>query len=200
MDRKQLLQRHVNKRPQLTIPLVHCNQTKIFELLLLDEYDDTQVLTVAPFLHEQGTKRSYTYRFFFKICNYLPNVFQCFVLKNLYCAIMFGFYRSSHICDHLSENPHSSHKHVHWKKKKEFKNYLWNYACYRKIYLQRLIGPAISKGSFKSTKLYILSYSPGYGELENLCFVSIAWTVSVSRVFVYNAVDIKTAFLAKPPP
>jgi len=27
---------------------------------------------------------------FFKIHNYLPNVFQFFILKNLYCAIMFG--------------------------------------------------------------------------------------------------------------
>jgi len=42
-------------------------------------------------------------------------------------------------------------------------------------YLQGLIGPAISKGSFKSTKtIYVPSYSPGYGELENLCLVSVA--------------------------
>jgi len=34
---------------------------------------------------------------FIKIRNYLPNVFQCFILKNLYCAIMFSFCRSSHI-------------------------------------------------------------------------------------------------------
>ena len=34
---------------------------------------------------------------FFKIRNYLCNVFQCFTLKNLYCAIMFGFHRSGHI-------------------------------------------------------------------------------------------------------
>ena len=34
-------------------------------------------------------------------------------------AIMSGFCRSSHICDHLSENPHSSHKHAYWKKKYE---------------------------------------------------------------------------------
>ena len=34
---------------------------------------------------------------FFKIRNYLSNVFQCFILKNLYCAIMFSFRRSGHI-------------------------------------------------------------------------------------------------------
>ena len=48
------------------------------------------------------------------------------------------------------------------------------------------MGPAISSGSFKST-----SYSPGYGELENLCFVSVLRTVSVLCAFVDNAVDEK---------
>ena len=34
---------------------------------------------------------------FFKLCNYIPNLFQCSILKNLYCAIiMFGFCRFSH--------------------------------------------------------------------------------------------------------
>ena len=32
------------------------------------------------------------------MCNYLPNIFQCFILKNLHCAITFGFWRSGHIC------------------------------------------------------------------------------------------------------
>ena len=80
-------------------------------------------------------------------------------------------------------------------KKKQFKSYLWKYACY----LQGLMGPAFSKRSFKS----IPSYLPGYGEFENLCFVSMAWIMSVSHAFVYNAVDINkiaTAFLAKLPP
>ena len=57
--------------------------------------------------------------------------------------------------------------------------------------------------SAKETSIYIPTYSPGYGEFENVSFVSVAWTVSVSRAFVYNAVDINkiaTAFLAKPPP
>ena len=52
-------------------------------------------------------------------------------------------------------------------------------------------------------KPYIPSYSPGYGEFKNYCFIFVAWTVSVSHAFVYNAVDlnkITTAFLAKPPP
>ena len=50
---------------------------------------------------------------------------------------------------------------------------------------------------------YTPTYLPGYGEFENLCFVSIAWMVSVSHAFVYDAVDVNkiaTAFLAKPPP
>jgi len=34
--------------------------------------------------------------FFFKICNYLPNVFQFFMQKNVYCTIMFGFRRSGY--------------------------------------------------------------------------------------------------------
>ena len=52
-------------------------------------------------------------------------------------------------------------------------------------------------------KNYTPSYLPGYGEFKNLCFISVAWMVSVSRAFVYNGVDVKkiaTAFLAKPPP
>ena len=50
---------------------------------------------------------------------------------------------------------------------------------------------------------YIPSYSPGYGEFKKVCFVSIAWMVSVSPVFVYNAVDVnklRIAFLTKQPP
>ena len=71
-------------------------------------------------------------------------------------------------------------------------------------YLQGLMGPAISEGSFKSTKTIIIpSKLPGYGEFENPCFVSVAWTVRVFSVFVYNAVGVNkiaTAFLAKLPP
>ena len=57
--------------------------------------------------------------------------------------------------------------------------------------------------SVKEASNYVPSNPPVYGEFKNLCFVSIALTVSVSRVFVYNAVDVNkiaTAFLAKPPP
>ena len=92
------------------------------------------------------------------------------------------------------------HTCMYIEKNKNLKNYLWNYASYFGKYLQGLMGPAISKGSFKSNKP---CYSPGYGEFENLCFVSVAWTVNVSRTFVYNAVDVNkiiTAFLAKSPP
>jgi len=55
----------------------------------------------APFLYatllSPRTRRLKKLTNFFKIRNYLPNVFQCFILKNLYCAIVFGFRRSGHI-------------------------------------------------------------------------------------------------------
>jgi len=77
------------------------------------------------------------------------------------------------ICDHFSENSHGSHKHAYWKK--------WNLKIICEIthaagkYLWGLMEPAISEGSFKSTKtIFVPSYSPGYGEFENLCFGSIA--------------------------
>ena len=57
--------------------------------------------------------------------------------------------------------------------------------------------------SAKEASNYVPYNLPGYGEFENLCFVFVALTVSVSHVFVYNAVDVNkiaTAFLAKPPP
>ena len=42
-------------------------------------------------------------------------------------------------------------------------------------HLEGLTGPAISKGNIKSTKtMYHLTHLAGYGEFENLCFVSIA--------------------------
>ena len=81
-------------------------------------------------------------------------------------------YIDNKICDHLSENPHSLHKHVYLKKTK-FK-IICEITHATGIYLQGLMGPAISKGSFKSTKKYIPSYSSGYGEFKNLCFISIA--------------------------
>ena len=37
---------------------------------------------------------------------------------------------------------------------------------------------------------YIPSYSPGHADFENPCFVSVVLSVSMSRVFVYNAVDV----------
>ena len=66
-----------------------------------------------------------------------------------------------------------------------------------------MVGQQSANEASNQQKIYIQSYSPGYGEFENLCFVSVAWTKSVSHAFVYNAVDINkipTAFLAKPPP
>ena len=53
--------------------------------------------------------------------------------------------------------------------KTKFKNYLWNYACYWKIFTRIYWAININKGSFKPTK-NIPSYSPGYGKLENLLF------------------------------
>jgi len=43
-------------------------------------------------------RRRKKFRDFFWNTQYLPNVFQCFILGNLYCAIMLGFHRSGHIC------------------------------------------------------------------------------------------------------
>ena len=97
------------------------------------------------------------------------------------------------ICDPLSENPHSSHN---IKKKTKLKNYLWNYW---KIFT-RVDGASNQQRKLRMNKNYIPSYSPGYGELEILCFVSVAWTVRVSHVFVYNAVDVNkiaTTFFGK---
>ena len=54
-------------------------------------------------------------------------------------------------CDHLSENPHSSHKHVYWKKKRNLK-IICEIMHTTEKYLQGLMGLAISKGKFKSTK------------------------------------------------
>jgi len=58
------------------------------------------------------------------------------------------------------------------------------------------------KEASNQQKLFTI-YLPGHKEFENLCFVYVAWMVSVSRAFVYNAVDINkiaTAFLEKLPP
>ena len=38
--------------------------------------------------------------------------------------------------------------------------------------------------------LYVASYSPSHGEFENLCFISVAPMICVSRVFDYDAVDV----------
>ena len=47
---EQSLWHHVIK---VTIPLVHCEQTKIFEVSCLGELDDAQALTVGPFFHQE---------------------------------------------------------------------------------------------------------------------------------------------------
>ena len=74
-------------------------------------------------------------------------------------------YAHSHICDHLSENPHSSHKHelVYWIK--ETLRIIYEILHATGKYLQGLMGPAISEGNFKSTKTMhtVTSYSFKYG-------------------------------------
>ena len=83
--------------------------------------------------------------------------------------------------------------------KSKIKNYLWNYACYWKIFT-RIDGASNQQRKLQINKNYIPSYSPGYGKFKNLCFVSVAWMVSVSCAFVYNAVDINkiaTTFFGK---
>ena len=59
--------------------------------------------------------------------------------------------------------------------KSKIKNYLWNYACYWKIFTR--IDAASNKGrKLQINKNYIPSYSPGNGELKNcffFCFCSL---------------------------
>jgi len=62
------------------------------------------------------------------------------------------------------------------KKKTKFKNYLWNYACYKK-YLQGLMRPAINKENFKSTQLYII-------------LLTWAWRVRKS-LFRFHSLNVK---------
>jgi len=47
-----------------------------------------------------------------------------------------------------------------------------------------------AKEASNQQKLYTILLAC-YGEFDNLCFVSVAWMVSVSHAFVYNAVDIQ---------
>ena len=64
-------------------------------------------------------------------------------------------------------------------------------------------GQQSAKEVSNQQKIYILSCLPGYGEFKNFCFVSVAWTVSVSRAFIYNAINVNkiaATFLAKLPP
>ena len=49
---------------------------------------------------------------------------------------------------------------------------------------------------------YTPSYSPTHGEFKNLCFISVAPMVCMSRAFVYDAVDVNKIVaisLTKPP-
>ena len=64
---------------------------------------------------------------------------------------------SVNICDPLSENLHNSCKHVYWKKTKFIIMCEITYATGK--YLLGLMGPAMSEGSFKSTKtMYHLTH------------------------------------------
>ena len=58
--------------------------------------------------------------------------------------------------------------------------------------MQVLIKPLLKKGSVKLIKpIYHPSYSSTHGKFKNLCFISVAPMVYVSRAFVYNVVDVK---------
>ena len=58
--------------------------------------------------------------------------------------------------------------------------------------LQRKIHKFISASTLRrKPQIYIPSYSPAHGEL---CFISVAPTVCVSRAFVYNTVNINEIF------
>ena len=46
---------------------------------------------LTPSITKNKTCKEVNGIFFIKIWNYLPNVFECFILKNLFCTIMFGF-------------------------------------------------------------------------------------------------------------
>ena len=63
-------------------------------------------------------------------------------------------------------------------------------------------GQQSAKEALNQQKIYTILVS-WIWRVQKSLFRSVAWTVSVSCVFVYNAVDVNkiaTAFLAKPPP
>ena len=55
-------------------------------------------------------------------------------------------------------------------------------------YVTSPVKTRIVQRKLQINKNYVPSYSPGYGEFE--MFVSVDKTVSVSRVFVYNLLDV----------
>ena len=58
----------------------------------------------------------------------------------------------------------------------------------KKKYTIVFVGPVLKEGRLKS--INIPSYSSAHGEFENLCFASVAPMVCMSRVFVYNEVNV----------
>ena len=56
----------------------------------------------------------------------------------------------------------------------KFKDYLLNYASTGKKLQGLMVGQQSANEASNQQKIYIQSYSPGYGEFENLCFVSVA--------------------------
>ena len=69
---------------------------------------------------------------------------------------------------------------------------------YKENFTQVLTEPLLRKGSVKPIKpIYHLQ-----GEFENLCFISVAPMVCMSRAFVYDVVDVNkivAAYSIKPP-
>jgi len=85
--------------------------------------------------------------FFAKIESVEILVWKSKLRKALRLCIAFGFTKNSY---HFSENPLSPHKHVYFKKRNL--KIICEITHATGKYLQGLVGPAISKESFKSTK------------------------------------------------
>ena len=73
--------------------MVHSDQTKIFELLLLEQIRRYPGFNHWPFPSPRAGLVKKLTDFFLSITQSLLFVYQRFILKNLYCAIMFGFHR-----------------------------------------------------------------------------------------------------------
>ena len=122
-------------------------------------------------------------------------------MEFLKCEHIDGFLKLGYICDRLSENSYSSHKHTYWEKQNLKIICKITHTYHKKIYAG--INEACNRWrKLQNNKSWIPSYLPGHREFKNFCLVSVAQTIWVSHAFVYGAVDINklmTIFLTKPP-